>query len=109
MTSIFGLQMLPLQLLARSACLLVAHRRTPQCPQTKKHRRHSSCRDAIKSCAIPSLSAVWSGSGAVKQDMATQQDEGGVPFSIAHQQQHFRLLELPPEIVELIDAPNPPL
>ncbi|KAI4704014.1 hypothetical protein J4E81_001078 [Alternaria sp. BMP 2799] len=41
--------------------------------------------------------------------MATQQDEGGVPFSIAHQQQHFRLLELPPEIVELIDAPNPPL
>jgi hypothetical protein len=41
--------------------------------------------------------------------MATQQDEGGVPFSIAHQQQHFRLLELPPEIVGLIDAPNPPL
>jgi hypothetical protein len=41
--------------------------------------------------------------------MATQQDEGGVPFSVAHEQQHFRLLELPPEIVELIDAPNPPL
>ncbi|KAJ4368296.1 hypothetical protein N0V83_006652 [Neocucurbitaria cava] len=40
--------------------------------------------------------------------MATQQDEGGVPFSIAHELQHFRLLELPPEIVELIDAPNPP-
>ncbi|KAF2032605.1 hypothetical protein EK21DRAFT_109677 [Setomelanomma holmii] len=41
--------------------------------------------------------------------MATQQDEGGVPFSIAHEMQHFRLFELPPEIVELIDAPNPPL
>jgi sister chromatid cohesion protein DCC1 len=41
--------------------------------------------------------------------MATQQNEGGVPFSIAHEQQHFRLLELPPEIVELMDAPNPPL
>ncbi|KAG9194695.1 hypothetical protein G6011_04730 [Alternaria panax] len=41
--------------------------------------------------------------------MATQQDQGGVPFSIAHQQQHFRLLELPPELVELLDAPNPPL
>ncbi|CAO2654880.1 Nn.00g116130.m01.CDS01 [Neocucurbitaria sp. VM-36] len=40
--------------------------------------------------------------------MATQQDEGGVPFSIAHELQHFRLLELPPEIVEVIDAPNPP-
>jgi hypothetical protein len=41
--------------------------------------------------------------------MATQQDQGGVPFSVAHQFQPFRLLELPQEIVELIDAPNPPL
>ncbi|KAF2873739.1 sister chromatid cohesion protein Dcc1 [Massariosphaeria phaeospora] len=41
--------------------------------------------------------------------MATQQDEGGVLFAIAHELQQFRLLELPPEIVELIDAPNPPL
>ncbi|RAR15169.1 sister chromatid cohesion protein dcc1 [Stemphylium lycopersici] len=41
--------------------------------------------------------------------MATQQDHGGVPFSVAHEHQHFRLLELPPEIVDLIDAPDPPL
>lgn len=41
--------------------------------------------------------------------MATQQDEGGIPFAIAHHLQHFRLLELPPELVELIEAPNPPL
>jgi sister chromatid cohesion protein DCC1 len=41
--------------------------------------------------------------------MATQQDQGGVPFAVAHDFQHFRLLELPAEIVELIDAPNPPL
>jgi hypothetical protein len=41
--------------------------------------------------------------------MATQQDAGGVPFSIAHEMQQFRLFELPPEIVELIDAPNSPL
>ncbi|EUC32297.1 hypothetical protein COCCADRAFT_99056 [Bipolaris zeicola 26-R-13] len=40
--------------------------------------------------------------------MATQH-QGGLPVSIAHQQQHFRLLELPPEIVELLDKPNPPL
>ncbi|KAI8942732.1 hypothetical protein NX059_000778 [Plenodomus lindquistii] len=40
--------------------------------------------------------------------MATQQDDGGVPFSIAHEMQHLRLLELPPEVVELIEAPNPP-
>ncbi|KAF2188360.1 hypothetical protein K469DRAFT_567272 [Zopfia rhizophila CBS 207.26] len=40
--------------------------------------------------------------------MATQQDEGGVPFSIAHDLQQFRLLELPAGILELIDAPNPP-
>jgi sister chromatid cohesion protein DCC1 len=40
--------------------------------------------------------------------MATQQAEGGVPFSVAHDMQQFRLFELPPEIVELIDAPNPP-
>jgi sister chromatid cohesion protein DCC1 len=41
--------------------------------------------------------------------MATQQDEGGVPFCMAHEMQPFRLFELPPEIVDLIDAPNPPL
>ncbi|KAF1943040.1 hypothetical protein EJ02DRAFT_401403 [Clathrospora elynae] len=41
--------------------------------------------------------------------MATQQDEGGVPFAVAHEQQLFRLLELPPDIVELIEAPSPPL
>tara|TARA_R110002003_G_scaffold96_10_gene7475 strand:+ start:11976 stop:12101 length:126 start_codon:yes stop_codon:yes gene_type:complete len=41
--------------------------------------------------------------------MATQQDAGGVPFSIAHAMQQFRLFELPPEIVELIEAPNSPL
>ncbi|OCK78954.1 hypothetical protein K432DRAFT_300870 [Lepidopterella palustris CBS 459.81] len=40
--------------------------------------------------------------------MATQ-DERGVPFSIAHEQQQFRLLELPPEILQLIDSPNPPV
>jgi hypothetical protein len=38
----------------------------------------------------------------------TQQDEGGVPFAITHEMQHFRLLELPPEIVELLDSPHPP-
>ena len=40
--------------------------------------------------------------------MATQQAEGGVPFSVAHDMRQFRLFELPLEIVELIDAPNPP-
>ncbi|CAA9964812.1 DUF2036 multi-domain protein [Pyrenophora teres f. maculata] len=41
--------------------------------------------------------------------MATQQDGGGVPLAIAHDQRHFRLLELPPDIVGLLDAPDPPL
>lgn len=41
--------------------------------------------------------------------MATQQDTGGVPFSIAHHHNHFRLLELPPDLVELIDSPAPPV
>ncbi|KAF2020046.1 sister chromatid cohesion protein-like protein Dcc1 [Aaosphaeria arxii CBS 175.79] len=40
--------------------------------------------------------------------MATQRDEGAVPFAISHELQQFRLLELPPEIVELIDSPDPP-
>ncbi|KAL1597831.1 hypothetical protein SLS60_008318 [Paraconiothyrium brasiliense] len=40
--------------------------------------------------------------------MATQQGEGGVPFAVAHELQNFRLLELPSEIVELLEAPNPP-
>jgi sister chromatid cohesion protein DCC1 len=40
--------------------------------------------------------------------MATQQDEGGVPFAMAHSLQQFRLLELPAELVDVLDAPNPP-
>ncbi|KAF1966142.1 hypothetical protein BU23DRAFT_331540 [Bimuria novae-zelandiae CBS 107.79] len=40
--------------------------------------------------------------------MATQQKDGGVPFAVTHELQSFRLLELPPEIVELLEAPNPP-
>lgn len=40
--------------------------------------------------------------------MAALQHDAGVPFAIAHDMQHFRLLELPPEIVELVDAPGPP-
>lgn len=39
--------------------------------------------------------------------MAISQHPGGVPVSIAHTFQHFRLLELPPEIVDLIDSPAP--
>lgn len=31
-----------------------------------------------------------------------------MPFAIAHDLQHLRLLELPPDLVELLDAPNPP-
>jgi sister chromatid cohesion protein DCC1 len=37
----------------------------------------------------------------------TQADERGVPFAVAHEMQHFRLLELPPEVVELIDTGPP--
>ncbi|KAK1914538.1 hypothetical protein P3342_010527 [Pyrenophora teres f. teres] len=39
----------------------------------------------------------------------SRQDGGGVPLAIAHDQRHFRLLELPPDIVGLLDAPDPPL
>ena len=40
--------------------------------------------------------------------MGSQDEEAGVPFSIAHDHQQFRLLELPPDLVELLDAENPP-
>ncbi|KAF2200086.1 sister chromatid cohesion protein-like protein Dcc1 [Delitschia confertaspora ATCC 74209] len=40
--------------------------------------------------------------------MATQQDEGGFPLSISHNLRQFRLLELPPDLLELIDSPHPP-
>lgn len=35
-------------------------------------------------------------------------DPAGVPFAVAHDLQTFRLLELPPEIVDLLEAPDPP-
>lgn len=41
--------------------------------------------------------------------MATQQFDGGVPFAIrAGAQAKLQLLELPPDVVALLDAPNPP-
>ncbi|KAF1919738.1 sister chromatid cohesion protein Dcc1 [Ampelomyces quisqualis] len=39
--------------------------------------------------------------------MATAPQRHGC-FSIAHDLQRFRLLELPPDLVQLLDAPNPP-
>lgn len=41
--------------------------------------------------------------------MATQQDDAGVPLSVAHDLSAFRLIELPPELVALLESPNPPL
>lgn len=95
----------------RPACELVAHQPTPQCRRISKHRRHSSSRWRLTSYAQIAHGTFHRASGLVDcpaPAMATQH-QGGLPVSIAHQQQHFRLLELPPEIVELIDKPNPPL
>ncbi|KAF2834420.1 hypothetical protein M501DRAFT_1061717 [Patellaria atrata CBS 101060] len=40
--------------------------------------------------------------------MSTQ-DQDGMSFFLAHEQQQFRLLELPSELLELLSNPNPPL
>ncbi len=41
--------------------------------------------------------------------MATQQQlDSGVPFAIAVRAQKLQLLELPPNVAALLDAPNPP-
>ena len=39
--------------------------------------------------------------------MSSQADRG-IPFSIADSQQNVRLFELPPALLELLSAPNPP-
>ncbi|KAK5009105.1 sister chromatid cohesion protein-like protein Dcc1 [Cryomyces antarcticus] len=39
--------------------------------------------------------------------MSSQSDDG-MPFSLAGTQQHFRLLELPPALLELLCSPSPP-
>ncbi|KAI9826100.1 MAG: hypothetical protein M1832_000549 [Thelocarpon impressellum] len=40
--------------------------------------------------------------------MASQDDSGSVPFGFAHQQQAYRLLELPPELLQVVCSDNPP-
>ncbi|KAL0259797.1 hypothetical protein SLS55_005537 [Diplodia seriata] len=40
--------------------------------------------------------------------MSTQ-DQSGVPVGVAHAPQHFRLLELPDSLLELLTSPNPPV
>ena len=39
--------------------------------------------------------------------MSTQ-DASGIPFSASHQQHAFKLLELPPELLQLLESHNPP-
>jgi hypothetical protein len=45
---------------------------------------------------------------SLPKTMATQQFDGGVPFAIATAAQKLQLLELPPDVAALLDAPNPP-
>jgi hypothetical protein len=40
--------------------------------------------------------------------MATQNDRGA-PFFFNHMQQSFRLLELPPELLQLVSSDRPPV
>lgn len=75
-------------MIAVASTLLVAFPAADLCPANKKHNTAKIIQRA---------------------SMATQQDERGVLFAMAHEMQQFRLFELPPEIVELLDAPNPPL
>ena len=39
--------------------------------------------------------------------MSTQ-DDSGIPFEINREQEHFRLLELPPSLLSLIASKDPP-
>jgi hypothetical protein len=36
------------------------------------------------------------------------EDENTIPFSLAHDQSTFRLLELPDELLQLLTSDNPP-
>jgi sister chromatid cohesion protein DCC1 len=39
----------------------------------------------------------------------SSQDATGIPFSANHQQQAFKLLELPSELLALLESDNPPM
>jgi sister chromatid cohesion protein DCC1 len=39
--------------------------------------------------------------------MSTQ-DSTGIPISAIHQQQAFKLLELPPELLQVLESDHPP-
>jgi hypothetical protein len=62
----------------------------------------------VNKTSTPSLSLFETLKLGTHAEMATQQEEAGVPFSVAHEMQQFRLLELPPELLELLEAPSPP-
>lgn len=38
----------------------------------------------------------------------SSQDVLGIPFSASHTQQAFKLLELPPELLALLESDDPP-
>ena len=46
---------------------------------------------------------------AAGESNMSSQDATGIPFSASYQQQAFKLLELPPELLALLESDNPPV
>jgi hypothetical protein len=103
-TSILGLLLAPLQQIA-SRSRQVAR---PQISDPANKNIAAAPRRRLEAALALQDHASCQHPASPAAPMATQQDEGGVPFSMAHHLQQFRLLELPAELADLIDAPNPP-
>jgi hypothetical protein len=46
---------------------------------------------------------------ATGESNMSSQDGTSIPFSASYQQQAFKLLELPPELLALLESDNPPM
>jgi hypothetical protein len=75
------------------------------CAEGDTHTRLFAERDALFSSSARPTGHPFT--DTLMQTMASQHDSG-IPFGFSHDQQAFRLLELPPALLAALESPNPP-
>jgi hypothetical protein len=74
-----------------------------------KYARRADC--YLSNCTPNGIVIVNNPSKPPTGRMSTQDPDAGVPISIRHESglEHYRLLELPPDLLALLTSDNPPV
>ena len=79
-----------------------------QCGNASTTRSLATKQLGYNSSGTTSLSPFVVHTFATKESDMASDDELGISFDFSHSQQSFRLMELPPPLLELLSSDNPP-